>query len=80
MPNPEILTETGIDNFKIFIKFLAENDLVEKAAADLKAKGHEKIRVSIEVVKDLQAFIKQEYAAKSNKAADMVTMSAHNNC
>lgn len=36
MPSCEALTETGIDNFKIFLKFLAKNDLIEKAADHLR--------------------------------------------
>ena len=82
MPNCTTLTETGIDNFKIFVKFLAEYDLIDKAADHLKSKGHDKMRVSIEVVQEIQQFIKQEFEARGekNRAADMVIMSAHHHC
>jgi hypothetical protein len=82
MPNCLPLTETGIDNFKIFIKFLAENDLIEKAANHLKAKGHDKIRVSIEPILEIQAFIKEEFESRGevSKSAQMIIQSAHNNC
>jgi hypothetical protein len=79
MPDPTKLTETGIDNFKIFVKFLAERDLLDQVTADLKSKGHEKIQVSIEVVQDIQAFLRTQFTAKADKAADMVIQSAHNN-
>ncbi|MDP1615031.1 MAG: hypothetical protein Q8L68_04470 [Methylococcales bacterium] len=43
---------------------MAENDLLDKAAEHLKAKGHDKIRISIEPIQEIQAFIKQEFEAK----------------
>jgi hypothetical protein len=64
------------------LKFLAENDLLDKAAEHLKAKGHDKIRISIEPIQEIQAFIKQEFEAKGEvpRNAQMVIMSSHNNC
>ncbi len=82
MPSCLTLTETGIDNFKILMKFLAENGLLEKAAEHLKSKGHDKIRVSIEPILEIQAFIKQEFEAKGEipRNAQMVIQSAHSHC
>ena len=82
MPSCLTLTETGIDKFKMMVKFLAENNLLDKAAAHLKEKGYDRIRVSIEPIQEIQAFIKQEYEAKGEipRNARVVIESSHNNC
>lgn len=66
---------TGVDNFKIFFKFLTENGLLEKSAEYLKSIGIEEVAVSKIVIDELKSFIKSEYQKKQSgitRDADMV--------
>ena len=82
MPSCEALSETGIENFRIFLKFLADNNLIDDAASYLKSKGHERVRVSIEVIQDVQQFLREKYEAAGTMTpeAKIVIDSAHSHC
>lgn len=81
MADHKVLTETGLDNFKFFIKFLANNDLLDEAYDRLKAKGMEKLVISLDAVHEIQAMIKEksEASGDTSKSAAAVIASAHNN-
>jgi hypothetical protein len=82
MSDPTQLTETGIENLRFFVKFLANNNLIDDAYNRLQAKGITKLRISIEVVKEIQEMIKEnsaQIAGGPDRAARAVIESAHNN-
>ncbi|EPG6461409.1 hypothetical protein ACTM7X_16830 [Citrobacter braakii] len=80
MPNCELLTETGVDNFAIVIKFLSENNLIDEAVNYLKNNGHTNIRVSIEAVEDIQKFLSEKYPSSSSSKADAIINCSHSHC
>ncbi len=82
MPNCKILTETELDNFVYVLKFLVENELLESAVTFLKKQGHSEIRVSIEVVEDIQKFISEEFLDKGHESeqAEVIVSCSHNHC
>lgn len=82
MPSCLTVSETGIENFRIFLKFLADNNLIDEAAEYLKEKGHTNVRVSIEVIKDVQEFIQKEFEKRGEvtAAAQAVINSGHTHC
>ncbi len=81
MPDPTQLTETGIDNLKFFVKFLAKHDLIDEAHQRLKDKGIDKLRISIDVVTEIQEMIKEKAQVTDGptRAESAVITSAHNN-
>jgi len=48
MPSCLTLTEMSLEQFRMFIKYLSQNNLLDEAYDHLKKSGHDKIRVSIE--------------------------------
>ena len=71
MSDPQKLTETGIENFRIFIKYLIDNDLFDDAMDYLKNKGHKSIYISIEPIIEIQKMIKEK--AERSKTIDPET-------
>lgn len=81
MADPTVLTETGIENLRFFVKFLANNNLIDDAYQRLQAAGITRLRISIDVVKEIQAMIqeKSQQMGGADRAAQAVITSAHNN-
>lgn len=71
----ERTTDTTTAQFLEFIKFLAENNLLDEAAAHLNSKGLNKIRVSVQHIRAIQELIKDKYQNKPK--ASSTIMSAH---
>lgn len=82
MPSCLTLSETGIENFRIFLKFLADNNLIDEAAKYLTEKGHTNVRISLEVIKDVQEFIQKEFENRGEVTAEAqaVINSGHTHC
>lgn len=74
----ERLTETSIDQFGAFIKFLADENLIDKAVEHLKNKGLDKIIVSVEHVLEVQSMMKAHFTTPDARA-QAVILSSHNN-
>ncbi len=75
------LTEADVDRARTFLKFLADEKLIDKAADHLKAKGIGSLFVSVEVIQEIQSFIQAEFSARGGvtASAQAVILSAHQN-
>lgn len=82
MPDCVSLTETSLEQFHKFIKYLVDNNLFDDVYQHLIKFGHDKIRVSIEPVKEIQQFIADRHGgiAKAPKDAQLIITSAHSHC
>ena len=78
---PDNLTKTSIEQFSTFFKFLAANNLIDKAAEHLRSKGMNEIWISVEPIKEIQSMIKSELANGSKLSADAqaIILSGHGN-
>ena len=60
MVNIQNLTETSIERFALFIKFLSENNLIDDAVKHLKEKGYTDIQISVEPIKEIQKMLEHK--------------------
>ena len=79
MYNPNALTETGVDNTRFLLKYLAKHRLIDRVCDRLISKDMDKIHISIEAVEEIQSMIKEyvELSGKASKDDEAVIACAH---
>lgn len=77
----EQTTDTSVERFYEFVKFVVEEGLADEAVSRLKSKGLGKIRVSVSHILETQKMMKEHYANKGKltKKGKVITESAHQN-
>jgi hypothetical protein len=78
---PDNLTKTSIGQFFTFVKFLATNNLIDKAEAHLKSKALNDIWISVDPIHEVQKMIQAELSkgGKLTPDAKAIILSGHGN-
>jgi hypothetical protein len=76
---PDSLTKASIKRFSIFLKFLAANNLIDKAEDYLHSRGIKDLWISVEPIKEIQQMIQSELAkgTKLTEDAEVIVFSIH---
>jgi len=76
---PDNLTKASIKRFSIFLKFLASNNLIDKAEDYLHSRGIKDLWISLEPIKEIQQMIQSELSAGTqlSKDAEVIIFSIH---
>ena len=78
-PKIENLTDVETAQFFEFLEFIISNQHTTDIVNSLKSNGFSAIRVSVEPIRHVQAFLKEAYKDKPTPRAHTVIMSGHHN-
>lgn len=79
MDDYERTTETSVDRFAEFIKFLVDEGHFDEAVSLCKSKGLDKLIVSVEHIRAIQEMLKTKLGTGASQRAQAIIASGHYN-
>ena len=79
MQDYERTTETSVERFAEFIKFLVEEGHFDEAVAVCKSKGLDNLIVSVEHIRVIQEMLKTKLGTSASQRANAIIASGHYN-